>query len=119
MKVILDTNFLIDCIRFKIDIESELMGNEMFVLESIIYEIEKITKRRTKESSLAKLALNYIKRKGLKILKSKEKDTDLSLLKYSKKGYAIATQDKILKNKLKKEGGKVIYIRQKKYVVFE
>lgn len=119
MKVILDTNFLIDCIRFKIDIESELMGNEMFVLESIIFEIEKITKRGTKESSLAKLALDYIKRKGLKILKSKEKITDVSLLKYSKKGYTIATQDKILRDKLKKGGEKVIYIRQKKYVVFE
>jgi len=119
MKVILDTNFLIDCIRFKIDIGSELIGNEMFVLESIVFEIEKITKRGTKESSLAKIALDYIKRKGLKVLKSKEKNTDLSLLKYSKKGYAIATQDRILKNKLKKAGGKVIYIRQKKYVVFE
>ena len=119
MKIILDTNFLIDCIRFKIDIESELIGNEMFVLESIVFEIEKITKRGTKESSLAKIALDFIKRKGLKVLKSKEKNTDVSLLKYNKQGYAIATQDRILKNKLKKGGGKVIYIRQKKYVVFE
>ena len=119
MKIILDTNFLIDCIRFKIDVKSELAGNELFVLDSIVFEIEKITKRRTKESSLAKLALDYIKRKDLKTFKSKEKNTDMSLLNYSKKGYVIATHDRVLKNKIKKIGKKVIFIRQKRYVVFE
>ncbi|NIM47354.1 MAG: hypothetical protein GTN40_04340 [Candidatus Aenigmarchaeota archaeon] len=119
MKIILDTNFLIDCIRFRIDLKSELRGNELFVLDSIIFEIEKITERKTKESSIAKLALDYIKRKHLKILKLKEKNTDLSLLNYSKRGYAIATHDRVLKNKIKKAGGKVIFIRQKRYVVFE
>ncbi len=119
MRIILDTNFLIDCIRFKIDLKSEFIGNELFILNSIIFEIEKITKRKTKESALAKLALHYIKRKHLKILKPKEKNTDLSLLNYSKRGYIIATHDRVLKNKIKKAGGKVIFIRQKKYVVFE
>ena len=119
MRIILDTNFLIDCIRFKIDLKSELAGNELFVLNSIISEIEKITERGTKESSIAKLALDFIKRKDLKILKPKEKNTDLSLLNYSKRGYAIATHDKVLKNKIKKSGEKVIFIRQRKYVVFE
>lgn len=119
MKVILDTNFLVDCVRFKIDIGLELSGNELFVLDSVITEIERIAKRGSKESALAKVALDYVKGKGLKILKSKEKDTDESLLVYSKQGYAIATHDRILKNKIKKGGGKVIYIRQKRYVFFE
>lgn len=119
MKIILDTNFLVDCIRFKIDIKSELAGNEVFLTDQIVSEIDKITKRGTKESGLAKLALDYIKREGLKILKSKENNTDLSLLNYSKKDYAIATHDKVLKNKIKKAGGRIIFIRQKRYVVFE
>ena len=119
MRIVLDTNFLIDCIRFKVDLKSELAGNELFILNSIIFEIEKIVERGTKESTLAKLTLEYIKRKHLKILKPKEKNTDLALLNYSKKGYVIATHDRVLKNKIKKAGGKVIFIRQKKYVVFE
>jgi len=119
MRIILDTNFLIDCIRFKIDLKFELAGNELFILDSIMSEIEKVAERETKESSLAKLALAYIKKKDLKILKPKEKNTDLSLLNYSKRGYVIATHDKVLKNKIKKEGGKVTFIRQKRYVVFE
>jgi rRNA-processing protein FCF1 len=119
MRIVLDTNFLVDCIRFKIDIKSELAGNEIFLTDQILFEIEKITERKTKESSLAKLALGYIKRKGLKILKSKGRNADESLIVYSKNGYAIATHDKVLKNKIKRAGGKVIFIRQKRYVVFE
>jgi rRNA-processing protein FCF1 len=117
MKIILDTNFLIDCIRFKIDIKSEFRGNELFIVDSIILEIEKIAKRKTKEASLAKIALDIIN--DLKVLKSKQDETDDSLIEYSKEGYVIATQDRDLKSKIKKLGGKVIYIRQKKYVVSE
>jgi rRNA-processing protein FCF1 len=118
MKIILDTNFLIDCVRFKIDLKSELAGNELFVLDSIIFEIGKIAKRGTKESSLAKLALEFIAKNNLKLLETGKKDADESLIAYSK-SYAIATHDRILKNKLKKLGAKIIYTRQKKYLVVE
>jgi len=119
MKIILDTNFLVDSIRFKIDLKSELAGNELFVLDSIIFEMGKIIERKTKESVLAKLALEFAKGKNIKILKSNEKETDESLISYSKQGYAIATHDRILKNKLKKAGAKIIYTRQKKYLVID
>ncbi|NIO44234.1 MAG: hypothetical protein GTN36_01605 [Candidatus Aenigmarchaeota archaeon] len=119
MKIILDTNFLIDCIRFKIDLKSELRGDKLFVLDSVVFEIEKVMERGTKESTLAKLALDFINRNKIKVLKSKEKNTDEALVSYSKKGYVIATHDKVLKNKLKKTNAKLIYIRQKKYLVSE
>ena len=118
MKIILDTNFLIDCIRFKIDIKSELAGNDLFVLDSVIFEIGKIAKRGTKESSLAKLALEFIAKNNLKLLETGKKDVDESLLAYSK-NYTIATHDRVLKNKLKKLGAKLIYVRQKKYLVVD
>lgn len=118
MKIILDTNFLIDCIRFKTDLRTELAGNELFVLDSVIFEIGKIAKRGTKESSFAKLALEFIAKNNFKILETDKKDADESLLAYSKE-YAIATHDRVLKNKLKKTGAKIIYIRQKKYLVVE
>ena len=119
MKIILDTNFLIDCIRFKIDIKSELAGNELFIVDSIMPEIKKISDRKTKESNLAKMVLDLIVENKFKLLESKNRDTDESILLYSKEGYVIATQDRILKNKIKKLRGKLMYIRQKKYFVFE
>ena len=118
MKIIPDTNFLISASKFKIDIFSELRGNDLFTLDTVIKELEKISLGKSKDSISAKVALELIKKKGLKVLKSKEKETDLSLLSYAKKGYVIATQDKTLRSKLKKTGKKIIFIRQKKYVVF-
>jgi rRNA-processing protein FCF1 len=118
MKIILDTNFLIDCIRFKIDIKKELAGEEMFVLDSVIFEIGKIAKRGTKESALAKLTLEFIAKNNIKILETDKKDADESLIEYSK-DYAIATHDRVLKNKLKKVGAKIIYIRGFKKLVME
>lgn len=119
MKIILDTNFLIDSIRFNIDLKSELAGNDIFVLDSVIFEIEKIVKRGTKESSLAKLALEFINKNSIKKLKAEESSVDESLISYSRQGYAIATHDRALKARLKKASAKLIYIRQKRYLLVE
>jgi rRNA-processing protein FCF1 len=118
MKIIFDTNFLMDSVKFKIDIFSELSGNELFTLDKVITELKEISKGKSRDALIARLSLDLTKRKGLKILKSKERTADSSLLIYGKEGYAIATQDKVLKDEIKRLGGKVIYIRQKKYVVF-
>jgi len=112
MKIILDTNFLVDAVRYKVDIFDQLKGNELYVLDSIIFELEKITERKTKESRLAKIVLEMIKGK-VKIIKTNRKTADPFLIEYSNKGYRIATHDRKLKKKIKN----VIYIRQKKYVL--
>ena len=119
MKIQLDTNFLISSIKFRIDIISELKGNELFVLDLVVKELENISEGKSRNSVSARLVLELIEGKGLKILKSKERQADLSLLEYGKNGYVIATQDLVLKRKLKEVGAKIACIRQKKYVIFE
>ena len=119
MKIILDTNFLIDAIRFKIDIFSELAGYDLYILDSIVNELKIVEKRGTSESNLAKLALKLLSTKDLKALKPIERKTDESLLAYSQQNYAIATQDSLLRHLIKEKKGKLVYIRQGKYVVIE
>lgn len=119
MKVILDTNFLIDCIRFRIDLKDELSGNELYILDLVMFEIDKLSQTEIQEASLAKMALEFINKNNIMVLESKSKNTDKSLVAYSREGYAIATQDKELKDKVKRSGGRVFYIRQQSYVVFE
>ncbi|MFH1229142.1 MAG: hypothetical protein V1678_01820 [Candidatus Aenigmatarchaeota archaeon] len=114
MKIILDTNFLVDCVRFKIDMLKELAGNELYTVESVIPELWKIAMRKTKDASAAKISIKLAD--DLEILPSKERETDDSMLAYSKDGYVIATQDSVLKGRIKDAGGKFVYIRQKKYV---
>jgi rRNA-processing protein FCF1 len=112
MKIILDTNFLMDVLRFKIDIRCELAGNELFMLKSEIFELRQIKERGSKDSKLAGVALEFSK--SVKMLEPIQAKVDDSLVSYSKVGYAIATHDRKLKEKLK--GSRIIYVRQKRYL---
>jgi len=115
MKILIDTNIFIYAVKSKIDIFSQLKGNEIFTTSAVINELKKMSENSSKRALNAKTALSITKRKSLKVLYTKE-NADNSLLEYGKKGYIIATYDKILAEKLKNEGCKTIYIRQKKYL---
>ncbi len=117
MKVILDTNFLMAVTQFKVDIFEQLRGHELCVANTVVVELERLSEGASRDAKAASLALTMIKAKHLKVLKSKESSADRSLVSYSKKGYAIATQDKVLREKVEQAGGKALYIRQRKYVI--
>ncbi|MBS3151931.1 ribonuclease VapC [Candidatus Woesearchaeota archaeon] len=109
-KIILDTNFLIYCAKFRIDFFSEidrvcLFPYKICVLSRTIEELEKV---KPKELSLIKKYLEKIEK-----IQSKEKQVDKELIELSKEGCIVATQDLELKKKLTSQ---VIVIRQKKYL---
>lgn len=116
-KIILDTNFLMIPSQFKVDIFSEIdriMNNqyELYVVKGTIDELNNIIeKQRGKHKLAAKLALQLIKAKGLKILYINQKPVDDVLVKLSKE-YIIATQDKELKKRIK--NNKIILRKKKK-----
>lgn len=116
MKIILDTNFLMAVSQFKVDVFEQLAGKDIYTIEPVVNELNGLSKGKSKDATAAKVALTLVKSKGLKVLESNE-EADAALISYSKKGYVIATQDKILQDKIKALGGKSIYIRQKKYVI--
>lgn len=119
-RIILDTNFLIDIMRFKIDIE-EIKGiidgpYRILTISPVIDELKKIAKKKTKESKNAKIVLKLIKSKRIEVLKSKGKYTDDVILNLVDKNTIVATNDKKLRKKLKRLGTKTIYLRAKKYL---
>jgi rRNA-processing protein FCF1 len=119
--IILDTNILIDILRYKIDIdEIREFDNEIAVLSVTEDELKKISKKHTKDATLARLALKLIKNKNIKILKTKKEYTDRLLLDYAKLNRCVvATNDRKLIKTLKMNGIKIIRIRQKKIFVLE
>lgn len=124
MKIILDTNFLLIPAQFKVDIFSELdkLGtNQLCILDRTLEELKKIIKKQSlKNKKAAKLALSLIKFKKIKIIKTKStKKTDDLILEIAKKKKknAVATQDKLLKQKLNENKVKIITLRQKKYLI--
>jgi len=109
MKVLLDTNFLIDLFRFKISLE-ELAGYKLYTIKPVVEELKTIASTNSKESKYAKLALQLVKR--IEVIKC-EGDADTSLLKLAGE-FVIATNDRALRKKLKERKTKTIYLRSKK-----
>ena len=114
LKFLLDTNFLMIPVQFKVDVFDELKNfgkGEVYTLDLVIEELKKLKR--------AKLILELIKKKEVKVLKSNLKSVDTQLFDLAKKGYIVCTQDKKLRKKLRENGFKVVYLRQKKYLIME
>jgi rRNA-processing protein FCF1 len=109
-KIILDTNFIISCLNFKIDFISEtkkLMPNaSLNIMKGTIHEL--------KNKKLGNLALQIIEDKKINIIDS-ENYVDRGILNLEG-DYIIATNDKELINKV---NFPVIRIKQKKYLILD
>jgi rRNA-processing protein FCF1 len=108
MKTILDTDFLINIIKYKINIE-EIKNPS--IIDKTLDELG------SKNTSNAKAAIKLTKLKKFKVIKTKkDKIVDALILEEAKEGDLVATQDKKLKRQLKENNIKTITIRQKKYI---
>ncbi len=116
MRVLLDTNMLLDAIKFRIDIvsESQKFGNP-FTLESCISELEHIAKGKNKEAMQAKIALALGRKLGVEKADGRG---DRAILTYAiSHSCAVATNDKNLIKALQPKGIRLIRLRQKRYLI--
>lgn len=118
MKILLDTNMLLDCVKYRVDFSRELHGHELLTLSSCFNELQKISKKRNKAGGAARIALIMILARGVGVVHSKEKNTDKAILDHALKNrpdeFCVATNDRKLIKALKNNGIKVIRLRQKK-----
>ena len=84
--------------------------------ESLLKKIIKDTKQKQAHKRAAKLGLQLIKVKNVKILKTKE-DVSVDDLLVKLKGYTVATQDIALKRRLKTKKTPLITLRAKKFLI--
>ena len=127
-KIILDTNFLVSAVKFKIDLFSELQRicdfkYTIYIVDGTINELEKLAETgKPKDKIAAMISLELIKKKKIKIIKTpsknkRVKNVDLLILNLIKKGnFIVATQDKGLKREIRKKEAPIIVLRQKKYL---
>ena len=116
MKVILDTNFMLVPHQFGVDIFEFLKDYEVATLSSCISELRTLSKKRSDDGKAAKVALKLVKEKKIEIIKVKE-NGDPAIISYaSKEKCIVATNDIELIKILKKNGVKIIRLRQKKYL---
>ena len=113
--VILDTNALLMQFEFKINLKEELTkllgAYEIQIPSSVLNELENLKDKYS--SSAFEFALKY------KVIKT-EKKGDESILTMAKELNAVVvTNDRILRKRLKLNGIRVIYLRQKSYLALD
>lgn len=117
-KVLLDTNFILTCVKQKIDFFEELKLRSFRILipENVIREIEKITKSKQKQADreIANLSLRIINKYNFEKIKFKKRNLDNAIAEFANKNenIIVATLDRELKRKIK--GPKLVIRNQKK-----
>lgn len=114
-KVVLDSNFLLLPFQFRIDIFAELdklldVRYEVCVTKGVVEELKKIKSRHARAALSIANKFPVIDAGG---------GVDEALLKLASKDIIIATNDKFLKEKIRKKGAPVVYLRQRKYLAID
>jgi len=111
--------------QFKVDIFAEIdrivdSKYVICVLDKSIDELKKLVDSgKGKNANNAKMALQLLKKKRVKVLKTKSKDyVDDLIVDLVDDKWVVCTQDIGLRKRLKLDSIKVIMMRQKKFLVF-
>ena len=117
MRILLDTNIILDAIKFHVDIISEAQKfGEPFTLDICLNELKRIAEKG-KGAIAAKIAMQFARK--LPIIEA-QGAADRAILSYSiRHRCGDATNDKKLIKALKLKGIRVIRLRQKSYLVAE
>jgi rRNA-processing protein FCF1 len=124
LMILLDTNFILDLLKFKIHLEDELnklleFNYEVAIIDNVEEELKKLSDGGNR---FAKLALKLLELGKIKKIKVNNKsDTDNIMLNMCKENedIIIATNDVNLRKKIKEVSRKTIYIRSKKHLAID
>ena len=115
--VALDSNMLVSSVKFKIDVFEELrkmLGKVEFVIPSqVAGELKKIAEENKKNAKVVEVAKMLMKKNCVETKEVDAEDADSALLKMADSAY-IASNDRELRKRIKRVGGKIVYLRKKK-----
>ena len=105
-KVVLDTSFILTCVRQKIDFFEDLYlgGFQILIPKQVIDEIRKnLNSKKVKESENANMVLKLLRNNLYKQIDLKLRNVDNGIIKFANENsdMIIATLDKGIKNKIK------------------
>ncbi len=127
LKVILDSNFLFIPSKFSIDIFQELgkvlnQSFEPILLSPTLTELHRVSQTKSQKlQRQAAFALKLASRcSEIAVEKDpKESYDDVILRVASKEKWCVATNDRVLKRRLRRENVPVVYLRQKSHLAIE
>lgn len=117
MRILLDTNFIMDCFRFRVDL-AELFDlypeARLATIPQVVSELAKIAAGKSTHGRHARVALKIVD--GVEILEAPKGNTDDALLGVAGKETIIATNDEELRRRASRMGLKTIYLRGRKHL---
>jgi len=98
-QIILDSSFILTCIKQKIDFFEELVGTQILIPKQVINEIKNL------KNSNSELALKLLKKNKFKKIDLGAGHVDKRIIKFAKENpkTIIATLDKEIKNKTRNQ----------------
>jgi rRNA-processing protein FCF1 len=107
-QILLDTNFIISCIKNKIDFFYELLGSQILIPKQVINEIQRI------KNVNSNLALQLLKKNKFKEINLGRGHVDKKIIQYAKNNPSmiIATLDRGIHSKIQNK--KLIILGKKK-----
>lgn len=117
MEILLDTNFILTCVKQKIDFvnfANEIINEkiEWIIPFEVVGELTNLSTRKNvsgKDKDSAKLALFFIENIKYESMRVNNKNVDQGILDFARgKNIVLATMDKKLKNDF---GGRILTIR--------
>lgn len=113
IKVLLDTNFLLTMVRYKIHAMDEIKKTipvEFYTLSGVADEMEKLSKDKKIKKEFA-IVKEILKNNNVIGINSKKKNVDDEIVSLCNE-YIIATNDKLLRKRIRQNGGKSIYLKK-------
>ena len=124
-RILVDTNFLLIPVRFKVDIftgSSDAVNDltEFYVSSRVLNEIQRL-KEKSKPSFVKELRLAETYAGQCTLIEDpSDGEVDDSLVSLaSREGMVLGTTDSELRQKARAAGVKVIYLRQRNYLVLD
>lgn len=123
-RVAFDTNMLLAVPQFGVDVFGcikDLLGPStlFFVPRAVLEELGVVAAKSRKRAREVALAMKVFEANRVGVVETGACNADEALLELSRKGYYVASNDRALRKRIKKLGGKNIYLRKRKLVEVE
>ena len=123
-RIAFDTNMLLSIGQLKVDVffEVEKKFGKKIMLAIPKQVLEELEKFKTGNETMKKdtgIALEEIKKHKVEKMQIDAVNADDALEEMAKQGFYIASNDAVLRKRIKGFGGKVIYLRQSRFLEIE
>ena len=123
-RIAFDTNMLLAIGQLKVDVFSMVekkfgKKTELAIPKQVLQELERLKTENERMKKDTGIALEEIERHKIEKKQVEAGNADNALEEMAKQGFFVASNDAVLRKRIKGFGGKVIYLRQSRFLEIE